>query len=257
MRHPIALPVTLLLLARDEEASLIGPSAKTGVSSIETETEYTPPLSTRPVRTTVLRYELTESGKTFYREKDRVGLGGTKEVRGDLCYGQQALDKIIKWEGPTAVGDSKEASVFYTYKIDNFAEWAKSSDLQRVFPGIVSTIAGGRKDTDESVSDTDHPRMAARRTRQPLLGRYIFLVRRTATSTGIAILSSLQLPEAFRTALGGLLATLRPSLTLARSDSKVLGYLSVAAGENFSSLTGAIKRSKKDITYSFCVLILF
>jgi hypothetical protein len=43
-------------------------------------------------------------------------------------------------------------------------------------------------------------------------------------------------------------------LTLARSGSKVLGYLSVAAGDVFFSLTGAIKRSKKDLTYSFCVL---
>ena len=115
------------------------------VRSHETETEYTPPLSSRPVRAKVLRYELTDNGKTFYREKDRLGLGGNKQVQGDLCYGQQALDKIIKWEEPTAVGDSKEASVFYTYKIENLAEWAKTPDIQRVFPGIVSTIDGAGK----------------------------------------------------------------------------------------------------------------
>ena len=112
------------------------------VRSHETETEYTPPLSSRPVKTKVLRYELTDNGKTFYREKDRLGLAGNKEVQGDLCYGQQALDKIVKWEGPTAVGDSKEASVFYTYKIDNLAEWAKNPDIQRVFPGVASTMSG-------------------------------------------------------------------------------------------------------------------
>ena len=43
------------------------------VRSHEAETEYTPPLSSRPVKTKVLRYELTDSGKTFYREKDRLG----------------------------------------------------------------------------------------------------------------------------------------------------------------------------------------
>jgi hypothetical protein len=115
------------------------------VRSHETETEYTPPLSSRPVRTKVLRYELTDNGKTFYREKNRLGLGGNKQVQGDLCYGQQALDKIIKWEEPTAVGDSKEASVFYTYKIESLAEWAKTPDIQRVFPGIVTTIDGAGK----------------------------------------------------------------------------------------------------------------
>ena len=115
------------------------------VRSHETETEYPPPLSSRPVRAKVLRYELTDNGKTFYREKDRLGLGGNKQVQGDLCYGQQALDKIIKWEEPTAVGDTKQATVFYTYRIENLAEWAKNADVQRVFPGIVSTIDGAGK----------------------------------------------------------------------------------------------------------------
>src|SRR5260370_1601547 len=71
------------------------------VRSHETETEYTPPLSNRAVKAKVLRYELTDTGKTFYRETDRLGLAGNKQVQGDLCYGQQALDKIVKWEGPT------------------------------------------------------------------------------------------------------------------------------------------------------------
>jgi hypothetical protein len=112
------------------------------VRSHEAETEYTPPLSTRPVKARVLRYELTEDGKKFYREKQTLALVGTKGKQGDLCFGQQALDKIVKWEGPNAAGDSKEVSIFYTYKIENLAEWAKNADIQRVFPGIVSTIDG-------------------------------------------------------------------------------------------------------------------
>ena len=115
------------------------------VRSHEAETEYMPPLSSRPVKTKVLRYELTDNGKTFYREKDRLGLAGNKQVQGDLCYGQQALDKIVNWQGPTAAGDSKEATVFYTYRIENLADWAKNPDIQRVFPGIVSTIDGAGK----------------------------------------------------------------------------------------------------------------
>lgn len=115
------------------------------VRSHETETEYMPPLSSRPVKTKVLRYELTENGKTFYREKDRLGLGGSKQVQGDLCYGQQVLNKIVRWDGPTAAGDSKEVSVLYTYRIENLAEWAQNPDIQRVFPGIVSTIDGAGK----------------------------------------------------------------------------------------------------------------
>jgi hypothetical protein len=115
------------------------------VRAHEAETEYMPPLSNRPVKTKVLRYELTDNGKTFYREKDRLGLAGNKQVQGDLCYGQQALDKIVNWQGPTAAGDSKEATVFYTYRIENLADWAKNPNMQRVFPGIVSTIDGAGK----------------------------------------------------------------------------------------------------------------
>ena len=122
------------------------------VRSHETETEYTPPLSTRPVKARVLRYELTEDGKKFYREKQPLALVGTKGKQGDLCFAQQALDKIVKWEGPNAAGDSKEATVFYTYRIENLADWAKNPDIQKVFPGIVSTIDGaGKTQMNQSV----------------------------------------------------------------------------------------------------------
>ena len=125
------------------------------VRSHETETKYTPPLSSRPVKTNVLRYDLTDTGKTFYREKDRLALAGNKQVQGDLCYGQQTLEKIVKWDGPIPVGDSKEASVIYTYKIDNLAEWAKNPDVQRVFPGIISTIEGaGRTQMNQALTLT-------------------------------------------------------------------------------------------------------
>jgi hypothetical protein len=127
------------------------------VRSQETETEYTPPLTSRPVRAKVLRYELTDNGKAFYRERDRLGLGGNKQVQGDLCYGQQALDKIVNWQGPTVAGDSKEATVFYTYGIENLADWAKNPDIQKVFPAILSTIDGAHKTVmNHALTLTDH-----------------------------------------------------------------------------------------------------
>jgi hypothetical protein len=133
------------------------------VRSYEAETEYIPPLSSRPVKVKVLRYELTDNGKTFYREKDRLGLDGNKRVQGDLCYGQQALDKIVKWEGPTAAGDSTEATVFYTYKIENLSDWAKNPNIQRVFPGIVSTIDGaGKTEMNQALTLTNQGWQAKR-----------------------------------------------------------------------------------------------
>ena len=115
------------------------------VRSHQTETNFTPFSNTSAVKTKVLRYELTEEGKKFYREKELPGLAGEKEIRGDICFGQQALDTVIKTEGPITVGDKKEMTLYYTYKIENLADWAKNPDVQKTFPGIVSTINGAGK----------------------------------------------------------------------------------------------------------------
>jgi len=127
------------------------------VRSQETETEVTPLSGAPPVKVKVLRYELTDDGKKFYQEKEAPGLIGQKESRGDICFGQQALDSVIKTEGPITVGDKKEMTLYYTYKIENLAEWAKSPDLQNTFPGIVSTINGAGKITlNQNLILTDH-----------------------------------------------------------------------------------------------------
>jgi hypothetical protein len=146
---PSAWPVDL---NEAEQRSGIGRAAemaaleKVGlVRSRESETEYTPPLSSRAVKVKVLRYELTEDGKKFYRAKETFALLGKNGTQGDLCYGQQELDKIVRWEGPTTVGDSKEVTVFYIYKIANLADWASNPDIQKLFPGIFSTINGAGK----------------------------------------------------------------------------------------------------------------
>ena len=127
------------------------------VRSHETEIEITPLSGTRPVKVKVLRYELTDDGKKFYQEKEAPGLIGQKESRGDICFGQQALDTFIKTDGPITVGDKKEMTLYYTYKIENLADWAKSPDVQNTFPGIVSTINGAGKTTlNQNLILTDH-----------------------------------------------------------------------------------------------------
>ena len=116
------------------------------VHSQNTEAEYTT-LSGRPAKAKVLRYELTDEGRKFYREKDVVGLGPNKEALGDICFGQQALDKVSKTEGPTQFGNTTEATVYYTYRIDNLADWTNNPSIQKVFPGIIGTLNGAGKTT--------------------------------------------------------------------------------------------------------------
>ena len=63
---------------------------------------------------TVEKTILTDEGKKFYREKDVVGLGPNKEALGDICFGQQTLDKVSKTEGPIKIGDTTGATIYYT-----------------------------------------------------------------------------------------------------------------------------------------------
>lgn len=116
------------------------------VRSQNAEAEFTT-LSGRPATAKVLRYELTDEGKKFYREKDVVGLGPNKEALGDICFGQQTLDKVSKTEGPNKIGDTTGATIYYTYRIDNLADWANNPDIQKVFPGIIGTLNGAGKTT--------------------------------------------------------------------------------------------------------------
>jgi len=110
------------------------------VHSYEGETSYTPLLSDLLSKHEVLRYELTDEGRQFYREKEYSVPNGPSDVHGDLCYGQEAVDRIVKWEGPMDLGNYKQVSVFYTYKIEQLAGWVSDPDVRRAFPSVVLTI---------------------------------------------------------------------------------------------------------------------
>ena len=91
----------------------------------------------------VTRYELSDKGKSFFHETT----GGYNkpdagEIRGELCYGKKALDKVVKWEGPMKLGDYQEAGVKYFYKVVDLADWAKSPEIQAAFPNVKEWIDG-------------------------------------------------------------------------------------------------------------------
>ncbi len=93
------------------------------------------------------RYDLTESGKKYYLQKELLSAGSAGEKivhRGDFCAGKLSLDKIVKWDQPTLVGDNYETTVTYTYKMAS-AEWTKDPEVQRVFPMLDRLIKGQNK----------------------------------------------------------------------------------------------------------------
>jgi hypothetical protein len=93
------------------------------------------------------RYDLTEAGKKYYLQKELLsaGSGGEKIVHhGDFCAGKLSLDKVVKWDQPTMVGNNYETTVTYTYKM-TAAEWTKDPEIERVFPMLDRLIKGQSK----------------------------------------------------------------------------------------------------------------
>lgn len=88
------------------------------------------------------RYTRTDAAKPFERHKEVGLMSRAKETRIDLCWGKQALDKVVKWEGPMKFGDYQEARVKYHYKIEGLADWAKQPQIRAAFPSVGDVIDG-------------------------------------------------------------------------------------------------------------------
>lgn len=89
------------------------------------------PIPPQPVR----RYELTGEGQKYNQQ-----VTGTFGQTNGLCYGQKAVDSIVKWTEPQ--GSQSQAEVTYRYRIVNLAAWANRTDVQQAFPDIKATING-------------------------------------------------------------------------------------------------------------------
>jgi len=95
------------------------------------------PTRPQPVR----QYELTDEGKKYFRLTSGGSLGQTPA----FCYGQKAVDSIIKRTYPVSAGGNSQTEVTYTYKIAPLAAWASRADVQQAFPDIKTTVDGASK----------------------------------------------------------------------------------------------------------------
>lgn len=78
----------------------------------------------------VKRYELTESGKKSLEQG--VGFLGGPE----LCYGQESVDSIVKWNEPMTQGGFSMTVVTYTYRLKDVADWAQNDRVNQIYPEI-------------------------------------------------------------------------------------------------------------------------
>ncbi|WP_292530073.1 hypothetical protein [Methylocystis sp.] len=104
-------------------------------------------------------YSLTTKGETFYQEKDIAEnmFEPAKTVkRGDFCYGKLALGSVLKWEGPRRNGDYAEATVTYTYKIADAADWSAAPEIRAAFPRVGEIAdSSGKLETQDVVRLTN------------------------------------------------------------------------------------------------------
>jgi hypothetical protein len=91
----------------------------------------------------VKRYEPTEEGKKYLQQAP--GIFGQSS---GLCYGDKAVDSIVKWTESPAAGLYSQTKVIYTYKIENLAPWAKRSDVQQEFGDVRTTVSGISKSNE-------------------------------------------------------------------------------------------------------------
>jgi hypothetical protein len=89
-------------------------------------------------RTPVRRYQLTDTGRAFYRQ--RPGLAGAPGVS-DFCVARLTLDQLASWQLTDRGNGAQRALVHYTYRVDA-APWTADPDARRVFPMVDRVIRG-------------------------------------------------------------------------------------------------------------------
>lgn len=84
----------------------------------------------------VRRYVMTDAAKPYLH----ANAGHLPR----LCWGRKSLSKVIRWSDPAKAGDHEEASIIYTYKLANVADWAKKPKVKEAFPELGRNVDGER-----------------------------------------------------------------------------------------------------------------
>lgn len=91
-----------------------------------------------PVATPVTRFELTETGRQYYRAEAHGGDG--QKPHADLCVAKLSLDKVASFE-LSAPKDARNAVVKYTYHV-KAAPWTRAPEIKAVFPAVDRVVSG-------------------------------------------------------------------------------------------------------------------
>ena len=94
------------------------------------------------------RYEVTDAGRKFYTERDgqSIGLTVQKVKHGFMCFADMRVDKFVRWDAQADQG----YAVFYTYRLENVASWATTTNVMRAVPKLAIWLNGAQKNERKS-----------------------------------------------------------------------------------------------------------
>jgi hypothetical protein len=87
-------------------------------------------------------YALTDAGRGYWLQVPVVVATATQHVThpADLCVAALALDRVVGWETPQALGGRAVSSVLFSYRVVDLAPWARTPDARRAFPMLRRAI---------------------------------------------------------------------------------------------------------------------
>ncbi len=112
-------------------------------TNTETAARDAPQIFGGTLQRRVRRYLPTATGRNYLKKVQTSSI-----LPAEFCYGTKAVDTIITWTAPVAVGGATQTQVAYTYKISDLASWAQNPDIQEQFNDIRTTINGTSKTSE-------------------------------------------------------------------------------------------------------------
>lgn len=89
-----------------------------------------------------MRYELTDAGRSAYREFP-AGRWDPRKPAGGFCYGTPEVDSIIRYTEPAEGAGQVQTEVTYSYRLRDVAAWARDAGFLRLYPEIERELGPG------------------------------------------------------------------------------------------------------------------
>lgn len=148
-KWPYEIPVTGLAVDANRPDSVghqLAVLEAAGILISEDAAVDVPGLYGKTTRVPIKRFMPAPGAESYFREKAvtvvSVEKGMSKAKGSEICVAKFALDKVVRWDAPTKLGEAQATTVTFTYKIDQISPLAKTPEFRKAFPAVMSLIDG-------------------------------------------------------------------------------------------------------------------